>query len=112
MPNQKTELIPWVPMPTVILLHPTLSPSAKMLYGVLQTWDLPDKDGHRKGFVYPSLVKIADRAGMDDSYASRLLKELEKAGAIRTELDRKVRSTATRHLEAEATDNTRVSIRS
>jgi DNA-binding transcriptional ArsR family regulator len=110
MPNEKTELIPWVPMPTVILLHPALSASAKVLYGILQTWDLPDKDGHRKGFIYPSLVKIAERAGVDDSYASRLLKELEEAGAIHTELDRKVRSTATRQLTAEAPDNTRVSI--
>jgi hypothetical protein len=99
MANEKTELIPWVPMPTWILVHPTLSPEAVRLYGVLLTWDLPNRNGCRKGYIYASLAKIAERAGVVRSSVCRGLAELEKAGAIRTELD--IGRKATRHLEGQ-----------
>jgi hypothetical protein len=97
MANEKTELIPWVPMPTWILVHPTLSPEAVRLYGVLLTWDLPNRNGCRKGYIYASLAKIAERAGVDKSSVCRRLAELEEVGAIRTELG--LRKTATRELK-------------
>jgi len=96
MSNQQTELIPWVPFPTMVLLHPTLSAEAKVLYGILQTWDLPDKNGHRKGLIYPSVKNIAKRAGSVESTIYRGLAELEKVGAIHTQLG--LRKTATREL--------------
>ncbi len=96
MKHEKTELIPWVPMPTMILLHPMLSTEAKVLYGVLQTWDLPDKDGQRKGLIYPSVSAIAKRAGVKERAVWNELALLEKVGAIRTELG--LRRTATRWL--------------
>jgi len=97
MSNQQTELIPWVPIPTMILLHPTLSPEAKVLYGILQTWDLPDKDGHRKGLIYPSVKNIVERSGMSRAAVCRGLALLEKVGAIHTQLG--LRKTATRELK-------------
>ena len=42
MSNQQTELIPWVPLPTMILLHPTLSAEAKVLT-ICQTLGLSDR---------------------------------------------------------------------
>jgi hypothetical protein len=81
----------------MILLHPTLSAEAKVLYGVLQTWDLPDKDGHRKGFVYPSVSNIVERSGLSRAAVYRGLALLEKVGAIRTQLG--LRKTATRELK-------------
>jgi len=95
--NKKTELIPCVLIPTMILLHPTLSAEAKVLYGILQTWDLPDKDGHRKGFIYPSVKNIVERSGMARASVGRGLALLEKVGAIRTQLG--LRKTATRELK-------------
>jgi len=97
MPHEKTELIPAVLIPTMILLHPTLSAEAKVLYGILQTWDLPDKDGHRKGFIYPSISNIVERSGRSRAAICRELAELEKMGAIRTQLG--LRKTATRELK-------------
>jgi hypothetical protein len=98
MPHEKTELIPWVPAPVHLLLDDRLSTGARLLFMILQTWDLPDKEGHRKGVIWPSLPLIAERARVDRSTVCRQLAELEKFGMIHTEL--KLRKSATRNLTA------------
>jgi DNA-binding transcriptional ArsR family regulator len=75
----------FVLLPLKVLLHPRLSDEAKVMYGVLQSFDGPDKAGQRKGYVWPSLPKLSERTHKSPRRVSERLKALEEEGLIRTE---------------------------
>ena len=74
----------FVQLPLEVLFHPRLSDGAKVIYGVLQSFDGPDETGQRKGYVWPSLPTLAKKSGKDERTVSRHLRALAQRGLIRT----------------------------
>ena len=92
----------FVQLPLEVLFHPRVSDAAKVMYGVLQSFDGPDGTGQRKGYVWPSLPTLSERSHKSQRRVSEHLRALEEEGLIRTEYGGQRR--ATRYLLASVPD--------
>lgn len=88
----------FVQLPLKVLFHAGLSDGAKVMYGVLQSFDGPDETGQRKGYVWPSLPTLSERSHKSQRRVSEHLKALEGKDLIETKHGGQHR--VTRHLLA------------
>ena len=56
----------FVQPPIRVLMDNRLTSGQKLLYASLMSFDFADKDGKRKGIVYPSIHKLHERSGLSD----------------------------------------------
>ena len=68
----------------IVLYCPGLTDGEKAVYFVLISFDWPDSEGQRKGYVYPGVAIIARLAGKSERQARRILASLQRKGLIQT----------------------------
>jgi hypothetical protein len=76
-------LVKFTQVPNVVLFCPSLSPSARVVYAVLASFDWLE-NGTRKGYVFPGIESVAQRVGLSSRQVKRHIRDLEKAGLIRS----------------------------
>lgn len=69
-------------IPNLILTETKLSAQARIIYCILMAYDWQNKDGKKKGFVWPSQQTLADEAGFSVKSIQLYLDELEASGLI------------------------------
>lgn len=74
----------FVMLPLSVLFHPRLSDGARVMYGVLQSFDGLDEAGHRKGYVWPSLPSLSKKSHKSKRRVSAHLRALEDEELIET----------------------------
>lgn len=74
----------FVQLPLKVLFHPRLSDGAKVIYGVLQSFDGPDETGQRKGYVWPSLRTLSEKSHKSQRRVSEHLRALDGEDLIET----------------------------
>lgn len=68
----------------IVLYCPGLTDGEKVVYAVLASFDWPDSEGQRKGYVYPGVATIAQLTGKSERQTRRLLASLQRKGLIQT----------------------------
>lgn len=68
----------------IALYCPGLTDQEKVVYFVLTSFDWPNSEGQRKGYVYPSVATIAQLTGKSERQVRRILGSLERKGLIQT----------------------------
>ena len=68
----------------VVLYCPGLTDGEKVVHAVVLSFDWPDSEGQRKGYVYPGVATLAQLTGKSERQVRRILASLARKGLIQT----------------------------
>ncbi len=70
-------------LPLEILEDKRLSPVTKVVYAALDSYDIPDRETHKRKFeVWPGLAKLAERSGCSKNSVTNATEVLNQHGYI------------------------------
>lgn len=75
----------WTAVPNAVLTDTRLTPTERLLYVLLLSYDWQDGNGDRKGFCWPSQATLAELLGCTPRTVQAALARLEAVGLIRVD---------------------------